>query len=196
MTELSVVDTTTTQNNSTSQKSSRELIFRTREYCSLTSRDFYETIQTRSHAVSLLYHLQGATRGNCANTCSEKCSHVQCTDDFTLGADGYTCRCKRGQQSLCKTNAICNTANNKEVCECREGYEGNGTVQCTNINECARNICGNNAIGCTDDNPGMFISKKKKRKKALSHIGHFSCIFINAKTFFLYQTLFYFLKLW
>ncbi|KAI5721802.1 hypothetical protein M8J77_025859 [Diaphorina citri] len=49
--------------------------------------------------------------------------------------------------SRCVANAECCNLPAHFLCKCRPGYEGDGEVQCTDINECAHpNACGVNAL--------------------------------------------------
>ena len=54
--------------------------------------------------------------------------------------------CTDGQTSEtmnCVTNAECNTVEGESVCQCRDGYSGDGTVQCDLITSCEYSNNGN-----------------------------------------------------
>lgn len=63
----------------------------------------------------------------------------------TVGSFNCSYECK----PKCKDNAVCVLENSEAVCRCIEGYEGVGTVGCTDIDECRNfTICNQD----TDDN--------------------------------------------
>ena len=43
----------------------------------------------------------------------------------------------------CVTNAECNSVEGEYVCQCRDGYSGDGTVQCDLITSCEYSNNGN-----------------------------------------------------
>ena len=57
-----------------------------------------------------------------------------------------TVTCTQGQTSEamnCVTNADCNTVGGAAVCQCRDGYTGDGTVLCELITSCEYDGDGN-----------------------------------------------------
>jgi hypothetical protein len=123
------------------------LFFRRRQFGTLSGRDFYETVTTRSHFVAWLYRSSGAISGTCGDVCTDVCEHKVCTKDYVIGRDGVTCTCLRNQTSSCVTNAECSIdIDDNESCFCSQGYEGNGTIQCVDVNECLEisSVCGPN----------------------------------------------------
>ncbi|XP_019613931.1 PREDICTED: fibrillin-1-like [Branchiostoma belcheri] len=95
-----------------------------------------------------------------ANWCAdEPCDHGVCLE----AVDGFYCVCRGGWEGeFCETDvnecktigchplATCNNTAGSYICECHEGYEGDGIEACTDVDECEdEDICGPNSI-CTN----------------------------------------------
>ncbi|KAI8496318.1 hypothetical protein Bbelb_261590 [Branchiostoma belcheri] len=112
-----------------------------------------------------------------ANWCKdEPCDHGVCLE----AVDGFYCVCRGGWEGeFCETDvnecktvgchplATCNNTAGSYICECHEGYEGDGIEACTDKDECSEeDICGPYSISCSNTigsyncscQPGFFFS--------------------------------------
>jgi len=126
----------------------------------LFGSDVFETAQVWQ-LLEFLHYGHGDQPGTCASACDNVCNHQPCFDDFEVSDGGDRCECIRNlSQSRCASS---NSRCVEDECECLEGFAGNPTVSCENIDECSDselNNCGPNAE-CIDQSPGFTCECEK-----------------------------------
>jgi hypothetical protein len=101
------------------------------------------------------------------NDCQKACSNGgACTD---MGANDFRCKCQNGWTNRrcdydinecaafthnCHGNANCINADGSFACKCKDGFSGDGTTDCTDIDDCASGPCDHGT--CSDDGAHMY----------------------------------------
>jgi hypothetical protein len=90
--------------------------------------------------------------GRCGTVCPSICNHQPCFADY-VSPDDDICECFRDGSYQCNINSFCD--NERDLCTCNTGYEGDPFTGCVDIDECRDpNICGRNGV-CVNT-PGSY----------------------------------------
>jgi len=101
------------------------------------------------------------------NDCATACSNGgACTD---MGANDFKCACQNGWTNrrcdfdinecaaythTCHGNANCINAQGSFACKCKDGFSGDGTTDCTDLDDCATGPCDHGV--CSDEGAHMY----------------------------------------
>ena len=149
------------------QQDKRQMLW-LRKYilCVESDRNKWETITTRSRLVRAYYRGRGAVPGVCGDQCDTVCDHKACFADTIVSVGGILCNCLEDAKPLCGANSKCTiTSKEQEVCTCKDGYTGNATAGCTDLNECSTNIC------FAEQHPRLLVRTQKVRITVFVKVG-------------------------
>ncbi|CAH1247820.1 SCUBE3 [Branchiostoma lanceolatum] len=104
--------------------------------------------------------------GNCSHECEDTVGsfYCDCPKGWRLGSDQRTCEdideCSSDALNDCSHNAVCNNTIGGYLCQCQDGFSGDGSL-CGDIDECIQlgeRGQGGCEVGCTNFNGGYVCT--------------------------------------